>query len=126
LRSSGICASELQHAYKGELDAQIPQVRISAAIPKAVRLGYHLCFGTLGGWPRFAPDDLGAAVKLANAYIEGSGRGVDWMHIPVLDRSDDAFFAPLRELRPQVPQELRRGRLLRLWPHAARGASARA
>ena len=23
------------------------------------------------------------------------------MHIPVLDRSDDAFFAPLKELKPQ-------------------------
>jgi hypothetical protein len=26
---------------------------------------------------------------------------VDWIHIPVLDRSDDLFYAPLRELQPQ-------------------------
>jgi hypothetical protein len=25
---------------------------------------------------------------------------VDWVHIPVLDRSDDAFFAPLAALKP--------------------------
>jgi hypothetical protein len=25
---------------------------------------------------------------------------VDWVHIPVLDRSDDAFFAPLQNLKP--------------------------
>jgi hypothetical protein len=94
------CATELQEAYKGALDAQIPQVRISSSIPKQVKLGFHLCFGTLGGWPRFAPDDLGAAVKLANGFIAAAGRPVDWMHIPVLDRSDDAFFAPLQALEP--------------------------
>ncbi|HEX6363309.1 MAG TPA: hypothetical protein VFZ93_10155 [Albitalea sp.] len=95
------CASELQAAYQGALDAQIDQVRVSADIPSEVSLGFHLCFGTLGGWPRFAPDDLGAAVKLANAFIEASGRKVDWLHIPVLDRSDDAFYSPLRKLKPE-------------------------
>jgi hypothetical protein len=95
------CASELQAAYQGALDAQIDQVKFSAGIPGEVALGFHLCFGTLGGWPRFAPDDLGAAVKLANAFIEASGRKVDWLHIPVLDRSDEAFFAPLSNLKPR-------------------------
>lgn len=95
------CATELQEAYKGAVDAQVPQVGVSRIIPKDVALGFHLCFGTLGGWPRFAPDDLGAAVKLANAFMEGAGRKVDWMHIPVLDRADDAFFAPLKALHPE-------------------------
>ncbi len=62
-------------------------------------LGYHFCFGTLGGWPRFAPDDLGQAVKLANAVVAASGRQVDWIHIPTLDRTDEAFYAPLRDLK---------------------------
>jgi len=93
------CATELQEAYAGNLDAQLPQVALSAALPAKIALGFHLCFGTLGGWPRFAPDDLGAAVALANAFVEAAGRRVDWMHIPVLDRSDDAFFAPLQNLR---------------------------
>ena len=66
-----------------------------------VALGYHFCFGTLGGWPRFQPDDLGKAVELANGFVAASGRKVDWIHIPVLDRSDDAFFAPLKHLEPQ-------------------------
>ena len=35
---------------------------------------YHFCFGTLGGWPRFVPDDLGQAVRLANAFVAASGR----------------------------------------------------
>ena len=41
------------------------------------------------------------AVKLANACVAASGRRVDWIHIPVLDRSDDAFFAPLAALEPR-------------------------
>jgi hypothetical protein len=92
------CSTELQEAYQGRGDEQVPQVRLSIAIPDEVALGFHLCFGTLGGWPRFTPKDLGPAVELANAFIATAGRKVDWMHIPVLDTSDDAFFAPLREL----------------------------
>ena len=53
--------------------AQSRQVRnLSPHIPAEVALGYHFCFGTLGGWPRFAPDDLGQAVKLANAFVAAS------------------------------------------------------
>lgn len=95
------CTTELQEAYKGALDVQISQVKLSSLLPRDVALGFHLCFGTLGGWPRFAPDDLGGAVKLANAFIQNAGRKVNWMHIPVLDRADDAFFAPLKALTPE-------------------------
>jgi len=103
------CATEVQDAYgavpgyplAGSIERNLAEVRnLSPAIPPDVALGYHFCFGTLGGWPRFAPDDLGQAVKLANAFVAASGRRVDWIHLPVLDRSDDAFFAPLRELEP--------------------------
>jgi hypothetical protein len=73
---------------------------LAPSIPREVALGYHFCFGTLGGWPRFSPDDLSQTVKLANGFVAASGRPVDWIHIPVLDRSDDAFFAPLRDLDP--------------------------
>src|SRR5581483_4660669 len=104
------CATEIQDAYggvpgyqqEGGVDRNLAEVRnLSPHIPSDVALGYHFCFGTLGGWPRFAPNDLGQAVKLANAFVEASGRRVDWIHLPVLDRSDDAFFAPLAGLKPQ-------------------------
>jgi hypothetical protein len=104
------CSTEVQDAYgsipgfalAGAIERNLTEVRnLSAGIPSAVALGYHFCFGTLGGWPRFQPDDLGQAVKLANAFVDASGRRVDWIHIPVLDRSDDAFLAPLKDLRPQ-------------------------
>jgi hypothetical protein len=104
------CSTEVQDAYgsipgfplAGAIERNVAQVRnLSPHIPPDVALGYHFCFGTLGGWPRFQPDDLGQAVELANAFVAASGRPVDWVHIPVLDRSDDAFFAPLQNLRPQ-------------------------
>jgi hypothetical protein len=104
------CSTELQDAYgsipgypiEGAIERNLAEVRnLSPHIPAEVALGYHFCFGTLGGWPRFQPDDLGQVVKLANAFVEASGRRVDWIHVPVLDRTDDRFFAPLAGLKPQ-------------------------
>jgi hypothetical protein len=103
------CAMEVTDVYGGvpgmpadtAVERNVAQVRrLSRAVPEDVALGFHLCFGTFGGWPRFAPDDLGAAVDLGNAMIAESGRRIDWINIPVLDRSDDAFFAPLADLAP--------------------------
>jgi hypothetical protein len=104
------CATEVQDCYgavpgypaAGALERNAAQFRVlSARIPKGVQLGYHFCFGTLGGWPRFSPTDLSATVDLANATIEASGRPVDWIHIPVLPDATDAFFAPLKNLKPR-------------------------
>ena len=48
------CATELQQSYGDDPEANArniaPIARLSAAIPEDVRLGCHLCFGTLGGW----------------------------------------------------------------------------
>ena len=103
------CATEVQDAYgaipgyaaEGAIARNLEQFRaLSPHVPDTVMLGYHFCFGTLGGWPRFAPPDLSATVALANAVVEGSGRRVDWIHIPVLDGADDRFLAPLASLKP--------------------------
>ncbi len=98
------CATEMQEAYSGD-DGAIarnlaPLARLSRLVPAAAGLGYHLCFGTLGGWPRFAPEDLDGAVRMANAFAAGSGRRVDWLHIPTLDRTDNAYYAALARLEP--------------------------
>lgn len=101
------CTSELQDAY-----GRVPNVsadsfiernmaslgRLCPLVPDTAELGYHLCYGTLGGWPRWEPDDLGGAVTLANAFATYSGRRIDWIHIPVLDTSEESFFAPLADL----------------------------
>jgi hypothetical protein len=75
-----------------------PIGRLSKVIPKDVQLGFHFCFGTFGGWPAFAPDDLARPVELINAAVVSAGRRVDWVHIPTLDRVDEKFYAPLRQL----------------------------
>jgi hypothetical protein len=102
------CSTELQDAYgmvkgpppEGMIKRNLDQITaLSRDIPGDVLLGFHLCFGTLGGWPRFAPDSTDKAVELANAFIAGAGRRVDWMHIPVLERTDDAYYAPLADLK---------------------------
>ena len=103
------CSTELQDAYgalaglpkEGAIERNVPQIHaLSRDIPESVMLGFHLCFGTLGGWPRFAPESADCAVELANAFMASAGRKVDWMHIPVLDRSDETYYAPLADLRP--------------------------
>lgn len=104
------CVTEIQDAYggmpelprDGAIERNLGQVRsILPAIPARVAVGFHFCFGTLGGWPRFRPNDLGPAVMLANAFVETADRQVDWLHVPVLDDADDAFLAPLTALNPR-------------------------
>lgn len=104
------CVTEIQDAYggipelppDGAIERNLGQIRsILHAIPARVAVGFHFCFGTLGGWPRFRPNDLGPAVMLANAFVETSGRQVEWLHVPVLDDADDAFLAPLTALKPR-------------------------
>jgi hypothetical protein len=57
---------------------------LAPRIPADVMLGYHLCFGTLGGWPMHRPKDLSSCVALARVVLAHSGREVDYIHIPVL------------------------------------------
>jgi hypothetical protein len=71
---------------------------LSPRLPREVMLGYHLCFGTLGGWPMHRPKDLSSCVALAQVVLAHSGRQVDYIHIPVLDHAPESFFAPLKEL----------------------------
>ena len=47
-----------------------------------------------------SPPDLGRTPGLANAFVAAAGRRVDWIHIPTLDRTDDAFYSALAGLKP--------------------------
>ncbi|MEC8644458.1 MAG: hypothetical protein VXX78_03755 [Pseudomonadota bacterium] len=86
-------------AIEGSIERNIGQIqRLSSIIPQSVSLGLHLCFGTFGGWPRFAPTTLAPTVSFANAAIHAAGRRMDWVNIPTLDVIEDSFFAPLADL----------------------------
>jgi len=67
-------------------------------VPDDTLLGYHWCYGTWGGWPRTDMSDLGLCVRLSNEAVARSGRRIDYVHMPVVRRPADAFFAPLRDL----------------------------
>ncbi len=72
---------------------------ICATLPKAVHLGHHTCFGTLNGWPSRTPPTLAGTVILANAAVAASSHAVEFLHIPTLASTDEAWFAPLKDLK---------------------------
>ena len=128
------CAAELLAVYGGSQasgkEAEVathiaPIRRLSALIPPEAALGFHFCFGTFGGWPAFAPPDLGPAVALANAAVDTTNRRVDWIHIPTLNRSDSAFYAALAGLKPNGAR-VYLGLIHSMDTFAARLAAARA
>ena len=73
---------------------------LSETIPNETLLGYHLCYGSWENRHAVEPTDLGISVRLANALIDGAARPVDFVHMTVpISRTDDAYFAPLDDLR---------------------------
>lgn len=75
-------------------------VRLGDRVPAAVELGYHLCYGDAGHQHFTQPGDTGTLVRVANALAMGLARPLTWLHLPVpRERTDDAYYAPLRDLR---------------------------
>lgn len=68
---------------------------LSNDLPDAVGLGYHLCFGTFGGWPHSPAPDAFACAELGKRLIDGGPHRVDYVHIPVMPDADADFFRPL-------------------------------
>jgi hypothetical protein len=82
-------------------------IRYGNRVPADVELGYHLCFGDYGGEHNWEPDSLASPIEVANAVSQALSRPVNWVHMPVpRRRTDDAYFAPLRDLRLQPLTEL--------------------
>ena len=74
--------------------------RISENIASPVMLGFHFCYGDLAHHHLVEPADLSVSVRMANLAISNAKRPVDWVHMPVpINRGDDPYFAPLRELK---------------------------
>lgn len=73
---------------------------ISMGIPDEVVVGYHFCYGSMHDEHFVEPTDLSRCVGLSNFVVNNSGRRIEFVHMPVpIDRDDDAFYAPLRDLR---------------------------
>jgi hypothetical protein len=89
---------KLKTLSKGELIASI--VRCSEHVPPDVDLGIHLCYGDAGGKHQLEPTDTKVMVDFANRLTAALKHPLKWVHMPVpRERDDDAYFAPLKDLK---------------------------
>ena len=73
---------------------------ICAPFPDGVELGFHLCYGDFGAKHYFDPADAGKMVEVCNALARTVKHKLAYIHLPVpLDRSDDAYYRPLKDLQ---------------------------
>jgi ubiquinone/menaquinone biosynthesis C-methylase UbiE len=81
-------------------------LRLSRQVPPDVELGYHFCYGEVQH-RHVAPADAGKLVGVANALTAGLSRPLNWIHLPVpRERTDEAYYAPLADLRLRPETEL--------------------
>ncbi len=102
--------------------------RIGEAVPGAIELGYHLCYGSPADEHLVQPKDMAIMVEIANATSAAVARPIQFFHMPVpKGRTDDAYFAPLGDLRLHPESELYLGLIHHDEPagDAARLAAAR-
>jgi ubiquinone/menaquinone biosynthesis C-methylase UbiE len=85
-------------------------LRLARHIPPDVELGYHFCYGDVQHRHFKEPADTRRLVEVANALAASLGRPLNWIHMPVpRDRIDEAYYAPLAELRLPPETELHLG-----------------
>src|SRR5262249_12886892 len=90
---------------------------LSRQVPPDVELGYHLCYGDVRHRHFKEPADTRKLVDVANVLAGSLGRPLNWIHLPVpRNRVDQAYYAPLGELRLRAQTEL----YLRLVHHTHR------
>jgi hypothetical protein len=81
--------------------------RIGDAVPPAIELGYHLCYGSPADEHCVQPKDMAIMVEMTNAVAAGISRSIQFFHMPVpRERTDNAYFAPLDKLRLDPSTEL--------------------
>ena len=75
------------------------------AVAPTIDLLFHLCYGDNAHRHVIEPASLEMSVTFANAVSTRIGRSIQLFHMPVTrDRSDEAYFAPLKRLalRPET------------------------
>ena len=74
--------------------------RLCAAVPDDVELGLHLCYGDFGAKHFVEPKDAAKMVEFANTLAKSIPHKLAYIHMPVpIERDDDAFHAPFRDLK---------------------------
>ena len=83
--------------YAAQIEAEL--ARLGDAVPPAVEMGYHLCYGSPADEHLVMPRDLGVLVDMTRAIHRSLRRRLDFLHVPVpKERSDPAYFRPLERL----------------------------
>jgi methionine synthase II (cobalamin-independent) len=97
----GRTKAEMQETFSDIL------IDLGNEVPRDVELMYHLCYGDSNHRHVIEPTDMTDMIEFTNRVCGGLDRMVDLVHMPVpRDRSDDAYFAPLRQLQLQPGTEL--------------------
>jgi len=94
---------------KTETQASFARILIDLAnhVPADIELLFHFCYGDSNHRHVVEPTDMADMVEMANVLADGVGRPIQLIHMPVpRDRSDDAYFTPLRNLRLKPHTEL--------------------
>jgi hypothetical protein len=83
--------------YEAEIAGEL--ARLGRAVPEAVEMGYHLCYGSPADEHLVMPRDTAIMVDIANGFRRQLARRVDFLHVPVpKGRTDAAYFQPLADL----------------------------
>jgi hypothetical protein len=86
--------------------------RLGDSVPTDVELGYHLCYGSPADEHLVQPKDAAILVEMLEGVAAATKRRIDFFHIPVpKERTDDAFYAPLRDWKRPAGTELYLGLL---------------
>jgi hypothetical protein len=91
--------------YQEEIVSVLKQ--ITDAVPAAVDIGYHYCYGSPKDEHLIQPKDTGVMVEITNLVVPRLNRPLNFIHLPVpKNRSDDAYFEPLRNLKTGPETEI--------------------
>jgi hypothetical protein len=86
--------------------------RLGDAVPTGIELGYHLCYGSPADEHLVQPKDAAILVEMLEGIAAGTKRPIDFFHIPVpKERTDEAYYAPLRNWERPAGTELYLGLL---------------
>lgn len=96
----GVFPSWFGADYPSQLEGVVQRlIRLGKAVPAAVELGYHLCYGDFGHRHFVEPADTGRLAAVAGRLSAGLDRRLGWVHLPVpRSRTDIEYFAPLADL----------------------------
>jgi hypothetical protein len=82
-------------------------VDLGNRVPADIDLLYHLCYGDSNHRHVVEPTDMADMVEFANLVSQQIERPLQLVHMPVpRNRTDDAYFAPLKRLKLRPETEL--------------------